>query len=97
MEVDTADEDAVIALAGGMTILVPLADLIDPKAEAARLEKELARLNGDKQRLEAKLANSDFTDRAPAPVVQKERDRLTETTASIDKLTEQYQRLLKLT
>ena len=96
-EVTEADDDAVIALAGEMTLLVPLADLIDPKAEAARLEKELTRLRNERDRLAAKLANSDFTDRAPAPVVQKERDRLTEVVDGLGKLEEQYQRILKLT
>jgi len=96
-EVTEADDDAVIALAGEMTVLVPLADLIDPKAEAARLEKELTRLRNERDRLAAKLANSDFTDRAPAPVVQKERDRLAEVVDGLGKLEEQYQRILKLT
>jgi valyl-tRNA synthetase len=95
-EVTQADDDAVIALAGEMTLLVPLADLIDPKAEAARLEKELTRLRNERDRLAAKLANSDFTDRAPAPVVQKERDRLAEVVDGLGKLEEQYQRILKL-
>jgi valyl-tRNA synthetase len=95
-EVTEADDDAVIALAGEMTLLVPLADLIDPKAEAARLEKELTRLRNERDRLAAKLANSDFTDRAPAPVVQKERDRLAEVVDGLGKLEEQYQRILKL-
>jgi len=96
-EVTEADDDAVIALAGEMTLLVPLADLIDPKAEAARLEKELTRLRNERDRLAAKLANNDFTDRAPAPVVQKERDRLAEVVDGLGKLEEQYQRILKLT
>jgi len=95
-EVTQADDDAVIALAGEMTIIVPLADLIDPKAEAARLEKELTRLRNERDRLSAKLANSDFTDKAPSQVVQKERDRLVETAAGIEKQEEQYQRILKL-
>ena len=95
-EVSQADDDAVIALAGEMTLIVPLADLIDPKAEAARLEKELIRLCGERDRLTAKLANSDFTNRAPAPVVQKERGRLAEVVDGLGKLEEQYQRILKL-
>ncbi len=95
-DVTQADDDAVIALAGEMTIIVPLADLIDPKAEAARLEKELTRLRSERERLTTKLANSDFTDRAPAPVVQKERDRLAEVVDGLGKLEEQYQRILKL-
>jgi len=95
-EVTTHDEDVVIALAGDMTILVPLADIIDPAAESAKLEKELARLKGMQEQITAKLANSGFVDRAPADVVQKERDRLAETIDSLGKLEEQHQRILKL-
>ncbi|MEX2353319.1 MAG: class I tRNA ligase family protein, partial [Gammaproteobacteria bacterium] len=95
-EVTAAEDDAVMALAGEMTILVPLTDIIDPAEESARLEKELARLNADKQRLEGKLANSSFVDRAPEAVVQKERDKLQEADTAISKLEEQHKRILKL-
>jgi valyl-tRNA synthetase len=79
-----------------MTILVPLADIIDPAAESAKLEKEITRLKGVQEQITAKLANSGFTDRAPAEVVQKERERLHETEATINKLEEQHKRILKL-
>ncbi len=94
--VEESPDDAIIALAGDMTILVPLTDIIDPKAESARLEKELARLNNDKGRIEAKLNNRNFIDRAPEDVVKKEKHKLEETLASIAKLEEQHQRILKL-
>ena len=94
--VDNAEEDAIIALAGEMTILVSLADLIDPSAESVRLNKELEKLKNDKQRIESKLGNSSFVDRAPQDVVNKERERLQEISTSMQKLEEQYQRILKL-
>jgi len=96
VSVNDSPDDAIIALAGDMTILVPLADIIDPKVESARLEKELARLNNDKTRIEAKLTNSNFTDRAPEDVVNKEKHKLEETLASIAKLEVQHQKILKL-
>lgn len=94
--VKESSDDAIIALAGDMTILVPLADLIDPKSESARLEKELNNLNNDKQRIESKLNNSNFIDRAPEDVVNKEKQKLDDTLTSIQKLEEQHQRILKL-
>jgi valyl-tRNA synthetase len=96
VSVNDSPDDAIIALAGDMTILVPLADIIDPKVESARLEKELARLNNDKTRIEAKLTNSNFIDRAPEDVVNKEKHKLEETLASIAKLEVQHQKILKL-
>ncbi|OGT67219.1 MAG: valine--tRNA ligase [Gammaproteobacteria bacterium RIFCSPLOWO2_01_FULL_47_190] len=95
-EIDTAPDDAVFALAGDMTVLVPLADLIDPRAELERLEKEIDKLNNDKQRIHSKLENKNFVDRAPEDVVYKERERLNETLAIIGKLEEQRKRIAEL-
>ena len=95
-EVDKPDEDAIMALAGDMTILVPLADLIDPKTESTRLEKDLEKLKSEKLRIESKLGNKKFVDRAPDAVVKKERDRLHDTKTAIQKSEEQLQRILKL-
>jgi len=91
--VEQEPEDAVVALAGDMTLLVPLADLIDPQAELERLEKELNKLKNDRDRTAGKLDNRQFVDRAPAEVVDKERRRLEETTAGIAKLERQYERI----
>ncbi|MBX9609890.1 MAG: valine--tRNA ligase [Gammaproteobacteria bacterium] len=85
--------DAATALAGGMTILVPLADLIDRDAELARIAKELERLEGDIARAEAKLANASFVERAPPAVVGKERDKLAEARAAAETLRAQQAKL----
>jgi valyl-tRNA synthetase len=44
--------------------------------EIERLQKEIARTAGDRERLTAKLGNESFTSRAPAQVVEKEREKL---------------------
>jgi valyl-tRNA synthetase len=62
--------------AGGMEIFVDLKDFIDVEAELARNEKEEKRLQGQIQGKEKKLSNANFVDRAPAEVVQSERDSL---------------------
>ena len=94
--VATESDDAVAALAGDMTILVPLADLIDPGEEAEKLEKQLEKLNNDKLRIGNKLENKNFTDKAPPEIVQKERDKLTEIDVTVNRLTEQLERIRKL-
>ncbi|MEQ8660492.1 MAG: hypothetical protein RLW62_06710, partial [Gammaproteobacteria bacterium] len=81
------------ALAGEMTVLVPLEDLIDRAAERARLGREIERYEGDIERAEAKLANAAFVARAPAAVVDKERTRLAEAAAALDRLREDLARL----
>jgi valyl-tRNA synthetase len=60
---------------------------VDPEAERARIAKEIARLEGEIAKARAKLANASFVERAPAHVVQQERDRLDAHQATLDKLT----------
>ena len=91
--VDREPEDAVACLAGEMTVLVQLAELIDPAAEIIKLEKELGRLKQDKDRIAGKLANSNFTGKAPENVVSRERKKLADTEDAIAKLEIQYQRI----
>ena len=95
-EVNEEGDDAVIALAGEMTIIVPLADLIDPVAELAKLEKELNKLENARTGIENKLANANFVDKAPEQVVNKERQRLVETNEALEKLQAQHARISKL-
>ena len=57
-------------------VCVPLAGLFDAEQERARLHKQLAALEESVARLESKLANPNFVNRAPAPVVAKDRKRL---------------------
>jgi len=85
--------DATTALAGDMTILVPLLDLIDPAVERERLTKEIARLEQDLERVEAKLANASFVERALAEVVEKERRRAADNRDQIARFSEQLARL----
>jgi len=59
-----------------MEVFVDLAELIDVEAEKARLEKEVAKYDGLIASKQKKLANEKFINRAPAAVVQKERDSL---------------------
>jgi valyl-tRNA synthetase len=60
----------------GLEIYVDLKDFIDVKAEIAKNEKEEQRLAGLVKSKEAKLASENFVARAPANVVQAERDSL---------------------
>ena len=67
---------AATQLVGDMEVLVPMAGLIDKAAELARLDKEIAKLDKDIQRLSGKLGNPGFVDKAPAAVVEKEKEKL---------------------
>ena len=66
---------------------------IDVAAEHARLAKEIARLDGEAVKTEAKLANERFVARAPEAVVAQERARLADFSQSAQRLREQRARL----
>ena len=84
------------ALVGNLEILVPMADLIDKDAELARLAKETEKLEKDLSRIEGKLSNASFVDKAPAAVVEKEREKVQAHKQSIIKLQEQAQRIREM-
>jgi valyl-tRNA synthetase len=66
------------ATVGGVTAFLPLAGLVDLDAERARLTKELGNLAAQIARAEQLLANEGFTGNAPAEVIQRERDKLSD-------------------
>jgi len=80
---------AATKLIGDMNLLVPLKGLIDAEAEAARLRKELDKLEKETGRLAGKLENPAFVDKAPADVVAKEQEKLAAVKAEIATLKEQ--------
>ena len=67
---------AAAAIVGELTLLVPMAGLIDPAAEHARLTKKMEKTRQEIARAKAKLGNDSFVRGAPAAVVAQERERL---------------------
>jgi valyl-tRNA synthetase len=82
---------AAPAVVGDLHLFVPLEGLVDLDAERARLDKEIAKVAGEKDKSEAKLAK--FGGNVPPAVVEQERVRLTEWTAKLDALQAQRARL----
>ncbi|NCB63232.1 MAG: valine--tRNA ligase, partial [Clostridia bacterium] len=70
-------------------MFMPLSELVDMEKEKARAEKELGKAKGDLAGLEAKLNNPGFVNKAPANVVEAERERGEKLKALIEKLEEQ--------
>jgi valyl-tRNA synthetase len=68
-------ENSIALVSGPVEIYIPLSGMIDLDAERARIGKELAETQVQVDRLE-KLLGSDFANKAPQVVVQKERERL---------------------
>lgn len=68
-----APDKAMTAVVTGSELYLPLSGLIDIEQEIARLEKELAHLNSEVERVDKKLANAGFVAKAPAKVIEEER------------------------
>jgi valyl-tRNA synthetase len=84
---------SAVALVGTLEILVPMAGLIEPRAELERLDKRRRRAEAELAKLEVKLANGDFAKNAPAEVIAKDRGRLSELRTEIDQLARQRARV----
>lgn len=69
-------DNAVQIITDSATIYLPMSDLVDTEKERARLCGEEAKLAGEIERLEKKLANEGFVAKAPAAVVEGERAKL---------------------
>ncbi|HNO94483.1 MAG TPA: valine--tRNA ligase, partial [Anaerolineales bacterium] len=67
--------DSAALVVGSVEIYLPLAGMVDLASEKTRLEKELKEAESHIQRLE-NLLNGDFANKAPAALIQKERDKL---------------------
>ena len=83
-------KDAAALVVGSVEMYLPLAGMVDLANEKARLEKELKEAVSHIERLE-KLLSGDFVNKAPAALVQKERDKLAGYKDTAEKIKAQLQ------
>ncbi|MDR3454867.1 MAG: valine--tRNA ligase [Rhodoferax sp.] len=86
-----AAQAAPVAVVGETRICLHME--IDVAAEKARLGKEAARLGGEIAKTQGKLGNEAFVAKAPPAVIDQERKRLADFTATLVKVQEQLARL----
>jgi valyl-tRNA synthetase len=83
--------DAPVAIAGDVKLMLKVE--IDVAAERERLAKEIARLEGEIRKAEAKLGNASFVERAPPAVVEQERQRLERFSSNLREVRAQLDKL----
>jgi valyl-tRNA synthetase len=88
-----AIKDADLLVYKGIEAIIPMRALFDRKLAKQRLDKEIKNLKSIIVRHETKLQKQDFVDKAPAKVVDKVREQLTENQSKLDKLMEQLTKL----
>ncbi len=82
----TPDPDDASAVIPELEIFIPLKDLIDIDREKARLEKEISRISTELEKIDRKLKNESFISKAPADIIEKERNKRSEYNDILEKL-----------
>jgi valyl-tRNA synthetase len=90
---DTAPKGSVQFVLDEATFALPLEDVIDISAETGRLNGEIEKIGKDISQIDAKLANENFTSRAPEHVVEEQRQRKADAEAVVAKLNDALKRL----
>ncbi len=85
------DAEAPVAILGEFRLMLKIEINVDE--ERARLIKEIARIRGEIAKAENKLGNPSFVERAPAQVVEQEKERLAGFNATLGKVQEQLRKL----
>ena len=85
----TPDEDVLALVLKETDVVIPLGSMVDLEAERERLRKEMAENQAEVTRLEARLKDKAFLTRAPAAVVDRERDKLAMRKDKLERLKQQ--------
>jgi valyl-tRNA synthetase len=87
------DENIVVTILRDSEVYIPLAGMVDLKAERQRLENEAEQAQAELTRLETRLTDKQFLGKAPAAIIEKERQRLADIKDRFRRLSEQIGKL----
>ena len=90
---DAVPAGSIQDVVGEATIVLPLADVIDLEQERARFRRKSTRADGEIAKIDKKLSNRGFIAKAPADVVEENRERRKRRNRARAKLAEALKRL----
>jgi len=85
----TASENAVALVLKQVQVIIPMESMADLEAERKRLQKDVAQSEDEITRLQTRLNNKDFMTKAPAAVIERERQKLQMLNDKLEKLRQQ--------
>ena len=85
----TVSDSAVVSVLKDVDVVIPMASMVDQAAEQERIAKEIEMLSADVARLEQRLSDETFLNKAPAAIVTKEKERLAERKDRLERLKQQ--------
>jgi valyl-tRNA synthetase len=90
---NTAPKAAALIVTGETTAALPLTGIIDMAAEKKRLAKEIEKAESDLAKMDAKLSNPNFVEKAKEEAIKEARDRKAELEADIKRFKAAFSRL----
>jgi valyl-tRNA synthetase len=90
---ENVPENVVSIVAEGAEIFIPLDDLVDREKEIERLEKEKQKLTKELERVNGKLSNEGFISKAPEHVVKEEKEKKEKYAQMLEKVVERLNAL----
>ncbi len=83
---DTAPKGAIQSVVGNLTLILPVAGIIDISKEGTRLKKEIEKQSAELNKIEAKLGNQNFVANAPEEIIAEQNARKADAQTVIAKL-----------
>ncbi|HZH92747.1 MAG TPA: valine--tRNA ligase [Tissierellaceae bacterium] len=91
----TLGEDNISVVLDGCEVYLPLSDLIDYEKEIERLQKEKSKLEDEINRVKSKLSNEGFVAKAPAKIVEEEKEKQKKYSQMLENVMERLESLKK--
>jgi valyl-tRNA synthetase len=87
---ERATDDGVVLVLKDVEVILPMESMVDLEVEKKRLHKEIEQIQAEIARLDGRLKDSAFLAKAPAAIIDKERDKLTVKNDRLKRLKEQF-------